>query len=426
MTVDPAPAPAGPSASFPDQAFAHAMAVSGPFEAAPTLAVAVSGGSDSLALCKLAADWSAARGGRVLALTVDHGLRPEAAEEARWVGAQLAALGLEHRVVVLPAPPPDRAIQETLRRRRLDALTAVCRTAGILHLLLGHQADDLAETYWMRRRRGGGPRPVGPSLLTLRDGMRLLRPLVGVSRQRLQDWLRVRGQTWVDDPSNADTAFERVRARAALLQASDGTRAEARSAAHARHVLEGEVLAWIVKHVRPGRDGAADIDLPVPPDAIAVEGVRRALAWVRGARRPPGPDAVARCLVAPGVRHTVGGCLIVPTRAGVRLCREAGRVTERLAATPGRAQTWDDRWQVTAQVPGTIGKLGPEGARAWRAADAAVARRHVLELSAFPGVWQDDGLVARPGQGLALVHAPPIPLCPPRYRGPVAALSAAS
>ena len=139
------------------------MAGLAPFEPAPLLAVAVSGGSDSLALCRLAGRWAAERGGRAVGLTVDHGLRPEAAAEAAAVGERLSAWGLEHHILRrATGGKPSADIQAAARALRYELLETWCRKAGCLHLLLGHTLDDQAETVMLRLARGQRrDRPVG-------------------------------------------------------------------------------------------------------------------------------------------------------------------------------------------------------------------------------------------------------------------------
>ena len=194
--------------------FAGLMAGFAPFEPAPTIAVATSGGADSLALVLLADAWSRACGGRVVALTVDHGLRPESADEARTVGGWLSSVGIEHIVLPWRCGAPTSGVQARARAARYKLLETWCVGAGVLHLLLGHQQDDQAETYLMRRRRPRGYGLAGMAAIVERRGVRLLRPLLGVPRARIEAALRRRGQPWIEDPSNRDDRYERVRVRA--------------------------------------------------------------------------------------------------------------------------------------------------------------------------------------------------------------------
>ena len=151
----------------------------GPFEQGPRLAVAVSGGPDSLCLCLLAAGWAAARGGVVSALIVDHGLRPEAAAEARQVAAWLRARRIDHHVLRWADVKPATGIQAAAREARYRLLGDWCRAAGILHLLLGHHLDDQAETVALRQaRQSGAAGLAGMAAVRELAGLRLLRPFL--------------------------------------------------------------------------------------------------------------------------------------------------------------------------------------------------------------------------------------------------------
>jgi len=192
------------------------MAPFGPFEASPMLAVAVSGGRDSLALVLLARDWAARRNGSVLALIVDHGLRPEAAAEAAATRDLLAGQSIESEILKWTGTKPSSGLQEAAREARYRLLFEACRRHGILHLLVAHHADDQAETIAMRAAHASGQDGLaGMAALVEHRDARLLRPLLAVSRARLTALLVERNLSWIDDPSNADCRFERVRLRVA-------------------------------------------------------------------------------------------------------------------------------------------------------------------------------------------------------------------
>src|SRR5215472_14255742 len=117
----------------------------GAFERRPRLAVAVSGGADSMALALSAAAWARHRGGAITALTVDHRLRPESTGEARQVGAWLTARGIAHETLVWEGPHPTGDIQAAARTARYRLLEAWCAQHGVLHLLTAHHREDQAE-----------------------------------------------------------------------------------------------------------------------------------------------------------------------------------------------------------------------------------------------------------------------------------------
>lgn len=244
--------------------FARLMAPFEPFEGAPVVAVAVSGGRDSLALAMLAREWAIARSGRIVGLIVDHALRPESAEEAAATASLLGRLGCEAEILRWSGAKPRTGLQEAARAARYRLLRETCRRRGILHLLVAHHADDQAETVAMRAARQSGPDGLaGMSAAVELPEVRLLRPLLGVSRSRLTATLLARGVPWIDDPSNADPRFERARLRAGNRSAAptaDGGRSgrEQKLAAAAVEVLDispaGDVAIDRSAFVRLGRD----------------------------------------------------------------------------------------------------------------------------------------------------------------------------
>ena len=181
------------------------------------VAIAVSGGSDSLALMLLAADWAKRSRRSLLVLTVDHRLRPESAHECAEVISRAARLGLDARLLEWTG---ESRSQAQARRGRHVMLARAAREAGAQLLLLGHTADDLEETLLMRLARGSSlAGAAGMQTLSVSPvwpagrGIALGRPLLGVRRRALQAWLETRGETWASDPSNRSQAYERVRMR---------------------------------------------------------------------------------------------------------------------------------------------------------------------------------------------------------------------
>lgn len=194
--------------------FERLMKPFAPFERTPCLAVAVSGGRDSLALALLAHGWAAARAGKVVALIVDHGLRAEAAAEAKRTRATLKRFGIEAAILKWKGAKPRSAIQQSAREARYRLLFAACRARRILHLLVAHHADDQAETIAMRAGRNSGPDGLaGMAAMVEHRHLRLLRPLLGVPRGRLTATVEKAGIAWIEDPSNVDPRFERARLR---------------------------------------------------------------------------------------------------------------------------------------------------------------------------------------------------------------------
>jgi tRNA(Ile)-lysidine synthase len=190
-------------------------------KSAPALVLAVSGGPDSVALMWLAARWqrSLTRGPRLTVVTVDHGLRPEAAREAREVKRLAAELGLPHRTLRWRGAKPKTGLPAAAREARYRLLAEAARKVGASHVLTAHTRDDQAETLLMRMLRGSGLAGLSAmARLTERDGIVLARPLLDVPKAQLIATLRRAGIGFAVDPTNRDTIFTRPRLRALLPQ----------------------------------------------------------------------------------------------------------------------------------------------------------------------------------------------------------------
>ena len=201
----------------------EAAALFADFSDAPALVLAVSGGPDSTALLWLAARWRGRRkrGPTLIAVTVDHGLRPESAHEAQTVARLARKLGVAHRTLRWTGKKPKTGIQEAARGARYLLLADAARRGGARHILTAHTLDDQAETVLFRLARGSGiaglkgmgrlaplPSPEGGGGEQL-----LVRPLLSIPKSRLVATLRTAQISFADDPSNRDPRFARPRLR---------------------------------------------------------------------------------------------------------------------------------------------------------------------------------------------------------------------
>jgi len=189
------------------------------WRAAPALLLAVSGGPDSIALMWLAARWRSAlaRGPRLVAVTVDHGLRAEAAGEAREVKRLARTLDLEHRTLRWTGPRPATGLPAAARSARYRLLAKAARDSGATHILTAHTRDDQAETLLMRMLRGSGIAGLAAMAReSERDGVLLARPFLGVSKSQLIATLEKAKLGFADDPTNRDLYFTRPRLRALM------------------------------------------------------------------------------------------------------------------------------------------------------------------------------------------------------------------
>jgi len=332
----------------------------GPFEPRPHLAVGVSGGADSLALALLAAGWTAARGGRVTALVVDHGLRGESRAEAALACRRLAGLGIAAELLALRGLARGPRLAERARAARHDRLRQACAAAGILHLLLGHHAGDQAETVAIRLAARSQPAGLaGMAALRETAEVRLLRPLLTIAPGRLRATLAAAGIGWTDDPSNHDEAAQRARIRRLRADADGdgpvtmamGQAAAWRGAARAR--AERAAAALLAARARLLPEGCAILS-PGPIEAGALAAL---IGMLSGAERPPSLRQVAPLAARPAPA-TIGGVRLLPAGRlgdGWLLAREAAALAPPMPATVGTV--WDRRFRWSGGGPsdGTIG-----------------------------------------------------------------------
>ena len=376
------------------------MAPLGPFEPAPHLAVAVSGGADSMALALLAAAWAMSRGGRVTALVVDHGLRVESGAEAALTIERLGQCGIHARCLPIAGLARGPALAERARAARYGVLNEACAAAGILHLLLGHHAGDQAETVAMRALGRSGPAGLaGMSVLVETAAVRLLRPLLRVPPGRLRATLRAAGVDWVEDPSNADPATLRARLRSERGDPDgDGpaTRAVVESAARRgteRQAVELRIAAELAACAAMHPAGYATLSGCISPPALAA-----LVRTMSGAAYPPSPGRVER-LAAKIRPATLAGARIIPAPGRLAaagswlLAREASAMAPPVLARNGAV--WDGRFRLrmaAALPPGTtLGALGPDAAALRRLSPLPAAVLHTL-----PALRADGNLFAVP------------------------------
>jgi tRNA(Ile)-lysidine synthase len=383
--------------------FAVAMAGLGPFERAQRLAAGVSGGADSMALALLGDAWARERGGSLLGLIVDHGLRDESGAEAAVVAARLDALGIAARVLRIDGLARGPALAERAREARLRVLAEACAGEGILHLLLGHHAGDQAETVLIRSLSGSGVAGLaGMASIVETAGLRILRPLLATPPARLRATLVSAGVAWVEDPSNIDPAALRPRLRM-MRRDRDGAGAATAAlvdaaAASGRHRADedGRVAAILAERASLRPEGFAVLcGSASARDAIEPRALAALLQTVAGAPFPPPTRSVAHLAAAPKPATLAGARLVPAGRLGPGLLvvREEAAMAPPVPARPGIV--WDGRFHLGADArvsPGaTLGALGADAARLRRASPLPSA-----VLRTLPAVRLGAALLAVP------------------------------
>lgn len=353
------------------------------------MALALSGGGDSVALLHLASDWARAHGRRLLALTVDHGLNSDSADWTRQAGAAARAAGADWRALVWTGDWPATGLSAAARTARHRLIADAAREAGARVVLFAHTAGDIAEADRMRtegstlgRLRDWSPSPVWPE----GRGLMLLRPLLDARREDLRGWLRARDADWIEDPANADLRFARSRARRALAERPAATPTPMTHAPTSRGVIE--VRDDVIRLAR---------------DADA-RSLAAALVCAGGGDRPPRGDRLSalrtRLATDETFAATLSGARLTADRDLVTVTREPGEFRRRAIApvplTDGVETVWDGRWAITPSGAGW--SAGPAAGRL-----AALSGPDRARLQALPAS-------ARGARPVLIRHGDPVPV----------------
>jgi tRNA(Ile)-lysidine synthase len=391
-----------------------------PLAGARGLILAVSGGPDSTALMVLASRWRARP--PILVVTVDHGLRPEAKAETELVARNAERLGLLARSMRAPKRDAPGNLQDWARRARYGCLAKAAREADCDTIVTAHHLDDQAETFLLRLARGSGVYGLAamPEERTI-EGLRLVRPLLGIPRERLAEIAAGSGLEIVADPSNADARFDRVRIRMLMPLLAQhglsafrlaGTAARLGRAAAALDHYARTLIAenFTADHFGVVRGGAAALERS--PQEVALRALALVLQAAGGTEHTPRLDQLepllAAILNAPvdgRFQRTLGGVALGLCRGEVTARREWGRKgPESIPASTGSVLVWDSRFRIRVpQGAGlSIGPLGHAGRRL-RAAGADQASVRTL-----PGVFAGDALTAVPERVAVADDGPPL------------------
>jgi tRNA(Ile)-lysidine synthase len=354
----------------PDQ-FDAFMAPLGPFLPGFHMAVGVSGGPDSLALALLAHEWSQRHGGRITALTVDHGLRAEAAQEAAQVGAWLTARGISHHTLPWEGPKPIQDLQAKARTARYDLLQQWCLRAGASHVAVAHHARDQCETFLMRLSHKSGLQGLCgmESRVPLSGGVQLIRPLLTVHPDDLTATLKARGQAFIQDPSNTDVRFERAQWRERIMALPEAFPETLLSLQQLISLGWNRFVAGTLTgapiHVGCGYASCASTWFFEQSQAGQELVLNRLLATVGARPYPPSPGSVKALREALGSGRkvaTLHGCVVCVSHKHLWVGRELRAAAQDLALEGKKPYRWDDRFDLQHSLSETL-HVGPLGAQ---------------------------------------------------------------
>ncbi len=370
--------------------------------------VAVSGGSDSMAMLHLLHRWAGEKGVVLHAVTVDHGLRKAAADEAKGVGEFCAGLGISHTTLNWTGWDGKGNLQDQARRARYRLMTDWAKARGIETIALGHTADDQAETFLMRLARGSGVDGLsGMQQRRKTDGVEWVRPALLLHRQQLRDHLVRHNINWIDDPSNEDERFERVKARKVLkalaplgidVERLAGTAQDLQPARQALAIQTQNAAADIAT-VQNGDVLLARQAFNLLPAEIHSRLLSHALRWVSKTQYRPRRLALTDTERALRLRKssTLHGCRILWSKTEIRITREHQAVKDTVCASD---EVWDGRWRFSGpHAKGleirVLGEAGLADCPDWRSTGSPRAC-----LLATPAMWQNQTLIAAPLAGL--------------------------
>ena len=386
------------------------------------LAVAVSGGSDSTALLFLLKR-AFGEGAAITALTVDHGLRPEASAEAAHVARTAAGLNVPHVTLTWDGEKPSSDIQAAAREARYRLMTDWCHAHGVKHLFLGHTLDDQAETFMLRLARGSGVDGLSAmSPVTEAYGLHVMRPLLTVPKARLDATLRAAEIEWIEDPSNRNDQFARVRLRQMMPALAElGLTVDRLAATAARMATAKEALDVMASHLRSAcvevhEAGFAIVQLaPLrsAPREIGLRLLADLAQEIGGNAYRPRFERLERlyeavCAGDLGGGQTLAGCRFIP-QAGASetlcVCREL-RSAQTVCVTfsQGGTAVFDGRFDVSlshmpADAKFDVKVLGEEG---WQQVKSLVETPLPYEVRlTVPALWHGETVVAAPHMGFS-------------------------
>jgi tRNA(Ile)-lysidine synthase len=321
------------------------------------LAVAVSGGGDSMALLLAVAETCGPH--HLTALTVDHALRPTAAAEARQVKRWCKVLGIKHVTLKWHHGPVTSGIQAKARAARYDLMASWCRKHDVPCLLTAHTKDDQAETVAMRQARTTSAKSLAAIWPEVKvQGLTILRPLLTKSRRQLRNFLLARDQPWLEDPSNQDPRFERVRLRQNGVAA--GLAKSATAAQRETRAQQAAAKNWLVENLRQDASGMVMFSTSALAklEAAASDTVLIHILEILGGKAPDlaRRTALLNWLQKPDApRRSLGGAIFAVRKSLVIAGREPARIaTAPLKLSPLRPKLWDGRFAACGPAGSTI------------------------------------------------------------------------
>lgn len=373
------------------------------------LAVATSGGVDSLALLLLTHKVAQKKGQRIVALTVDHGLRDQSKNEALLVQQWAQEKGIEHVILEWNGVKPHARLQEKARDARYRLLLGWCKNHQIPTLLLGHHQQDQEETFWLRLASGSGLEGLsGMKKRVKREGIVCLRPLLGFSKERLFATLTAEKHPWIQDPSNQSVQFFRGRFRSFLHE-------EGLSQQRLTHVMEKlqidadfiqtslqEALKTVVHLYQEGYISIEKQAFEELHPALSKRLLSFLMRWYSGAPYPPRSSQIEMILekIKSASPFTAGGIYWLPRPKEILLLREISAIKEKILLSDLKKTTlWDHRFWIDPDIQKNVSRetlLAPLG--------DGIPFKKEINSSIPPRVWPTLPAIWLNGEVVSVPH----------------------
>jgi len=387
------------------------MCVMAPKLSGHKIGLAVSGGGDSMALLYLMDEWASQNQQKLYVATVDHGLRKESASEAKIVETECKKLNIECKILKWNGWNKVGNLLDAARNARNELIGEWADELRLNSVATGHTADDQAETFLLRLARGSGVDGLsGMAPFGYKKAMLWFRPILAYRRSDLRAFLSYKGIKWVDDPSNENTRFERIKMRQAqnmldnlgltvdrLVETADKM-ATARSALElltkecAENVTSLTILGTVKLDVKA---------FSLLPLELRYRLIAHVLKWVSGSKYRPRFNSLIESSnrLSIGKDHTLMGCHIISDGIFAEVCREVSKIE----SIKDFSKPFDNKWVLTNNISYdglVIGPLGEEGllqCEGWRK-----LKFSRISLMGSPAIWKDNVLIAAPMAGLEM------------------------
>lgn len=350
-----------------------------------SIAIGVSGGSDSMALLYCLTKWAKQRAIKLFALTVDHNLRKESRQEAQAVAEWAEKWGVEHQILIWENPEITKGMQAKARKARFDLMLSFCKKHKIEYLALAHHLEDQAETFLMRLARGSGVDGLS-AMLPVKEfsGIKIIRPFLKISSQGFKAFLQQNQITWFEDPSNQNHEYQRVRIRKLMPQLDrEGLTSQvlaktAEQMQRVRSLLEHETARRLQKNIVLYQEGYIDVEpeiFKLDEEEIIWRCLKNIIMCVSGLEYPLRLEQLSR--LAQSLKDldqfkgaTLSGCRILKVQRDhafkYRFVREFKKVVSETIIEQSVSFLWDHRFLITISNVEKKLFIRPVGVKLWK------------------------------------------------------------